>query len=58
MTYNKAMIAFFAIYLLKVPLGVILFLNGNYLGLVYTLVLGTALEIFLFFYANSRPFDS
>lgn len=56
MTYNHLMTAFFVVYLLKVPLGIILFLNGNYNGVFLTLVLATLLEVFLFFFANSRPF--
>lgn len=58
MSYNKAMIAFFAVYILKVPLAIILYVNGNYLGVLYTVLLGLALEVFLFFYANTRPFGS
>lgn len=56
MTYNQAMIGFFAVYFLKVPVGIIFYLNANYYGLFLTLVLGTIAEVALFIYANTRPF--
>lgn len=56
MSYNQSMIGFFLVYILKVPLGIILYANENYYGLFVTLVMATAVEIVLFVYANMRPF--
>ena len=50
------MIGFFAVYFLKVPLGIIFYVNENYYGLFLTLVVGTIAEVALFIYANTRPF--
>lgn len=57
MTYNRLMTAFFVVYILKVPLALIFFLNGNIQGVFFTVLFGTSLEVFLFFFANTRPFD-
>ncbi len=56
MTYNRIMVAFFATYFLKIPVGIVLYANENYYGLFLTFVFSFVLEIFLFVYANTRPF--
>ena len=40
-------------YIAKVPIGIILYLNGDYYGLLLTLILATSVEVFSFTTINS-----
>ena len=56
MTYNRLMVGFFLTYFLKIPVAIFLYMTENYYGLFLAFMISFALEIFLFVYANSRPF--
>lgn len=58
MTTNTKVTSLFLValivYLIKVPLGIILYFNESYTGVFYVLVLSTSIEVAIFTYINNR----